>query len=235
MNGKKENSEQPLDEGQRKTAMEKQTARKRGRGVLLLMVVVILGLCAFCLGPDFISQLASGSGGAKELLFGKHLTGEIIKEQLVKQTKLVTYTKEFEVTINLSDNAKIPWTDLVVPGGKRELSIKVPVTVDITTDLEAMGIEYDDAENSAVITLPRSEIFRITPDISQLEDEGNVGLFRRKMTADEQKQMVLNAEDLAREHIDSDGLMELADHRAADIVTDMAKRLGVKHAETNFQ
>lgn len=210
-------------------------AKKRGRGVLTLFSLIVIAAVVY-FAPQITSlidarRMDEEEGAEVSAVFGKHMTAEVLKEKILQQAKLLTHTHEFDVRVYFQDNMNIPWTDFRLPGGKREFSVSVPVTVDMTTDLELMEIEYDERANAAKIFIPNSEPFRITPDISQLSSEEDIGLFRSKMTPEEQRWLVVEAEDTARNKVDESGVVVIANERASKLLTDMAKRLGVEYVE----
>ncbi|MBR4400472.1 MAG: DUF4230 domain-containing protein, partial [Synergistes sp.] len=97
---------------------------------------------------------------------GNTMTVAILKEKILEQQKLVTYTDTFEVSVESAlSKLNIPFTDTAVPGTKRQLRLTVPVTVDLTTDLQNMEVRYDAENNAASVTIPEAEIFRVTTDI----------------------------------------------------------------------
>ena len=97
------------------------------------------------------------------------MTVAILKEKILEQQKLVTYTDTFEVSVESPlSRLNIPFTDTAVPGTKRQLRLTVPVTVDLTTDLQNMEVRYDAENNAASVTIPEAEIFRVTTDISNI-------------------------------------------------------------------
>ena len=64
-----------------------------------------------------------------------------------------------------------------------------------------MEVSYDEENDAASVTIPEAEIFRITPDVSNMKDAQEIGFFRNKMTAEEQQAMLIEAERSARAQI----------------------------------
>ncbi len=164
------------------------------------------------------------------------MTVAILKEKILEQQKLVTYTDRFEISVESSlSKLNIPFTDTALPGTKRQFRLTVPVTVDLTTDLQNMEVIYDAENDAASVTIPEAEIFRITPDVSNMRDAQEIGFFRNRMTADEQQAMLIEAGRSARAQIYERNYISFANQRAGNLLEEMIKRFGVKYAEVKVR
>ena len=168
------------------------------------------------------------------------MTGAALKKKILEQYKLVTYTDTFEVSVESAlSKLNIPFTDKAVPGTKRQFRLTVPVTVDITTDLQNMEVRYDAENNAASVTIPEAEIFRVTTDISNIRLEQEIGFIRNlwdgEVTAGEQQAMLVEAENKARAQTLESGYIPFANRRARNLLEGMIKRFGVKYVEVNVR
>ena len=87
------------------------------------------------------------------------ITTEIIKQEIIKNSTLVVYTQETTVTISSNDDKKFWFTNLKIPGTTRELKVTIPVTIDITRDLDDMVVKYN---NQLELADKRPEISSLT-------------------------------------------------------------------------
>lgn len=211
--------------------------RKRGHGIFAAIGIAAVAAGAIYLAPHLSQQFASSGSEPHEAapIFKEYLTAEILKERILKQCKLVTYTHEDTVKVSDSDNINIPFTDYGAPGLGREFSITVPVTVDLTTDLDQMEIELDSAAQAASIVIPCSKIFRITSDVENIEADEDIGIFRSKMTAEEQKWLIVRAEEEAENKVEANDVYVTANERAGEIIKSIAKDFGVKYVDISIK
>ena len=226
-----EGNEEGKKEAISKNEGKSEAAQNRGRTILALCIAAIALACFVFPLNTLKGNFFSSPEEAERQLEKKRLTAAVIKDKLIQQSKLITYSEEFVVRLNFSNNGKIPWTNFKFPGGKREFSMIIPITVDITTDLEKLEVEFNEDTDTVSVACPFSEIFRITPDLSRLETTEDIGLFRSKMTAEEQKQLILEAEKVAEEAIEEKDMIDIANMRAQKTLTELVKKMGVKNVE----
>ena len=212
-----------------------------GRQKAILIIAAIATLLILCFFPMLllvvvpVGALLWYLSNKQKSSHKKRITAAVIKEAFVKQMQLVVYTYETEIQVNFEDNVMVPSTDVAVPGGQRKFSITIPVTADMSIDLEKMKVAYNEENRSAVITLPSSKIFRISTDMEKYKVSEDVGVLRCKMTADEQKQFLLYAQNSVKDRISERELAELANERARTYVASFAAGLGVKTADIHFK
>ena len=217
-----------------------ESAEKRKHGKALFIILALAAAAAlFIQGSHLLKLPLPGCLSESEGLSPRPkntMTVAILKEKILEQQKLVTYTDTLEVSIESAlSKLNIPFTDTAVPGTKRQFRLTVPVTVDLTTDLQNMEVSYDEENDAASVTIPEAEIFRITPDVSNMRDAQEIGFFRNKMTAEEQQAMLIEAERSARAQIYERNYISFANQRARDLLEEMRKRFGVKYVEVKVR
>lgn len=211
--------------------------RNNGKNFFILILIAAAAFIFFGYGPDIQNPFARGENARQNKKPAQSImTVEILKEKILEQQKLVTYTDMLEVSVESSlSRLNIPFTKLGVPGTTRQFRVTVPVTVDLTTDLQNMEISYNEEEDTAYLKIPEAEVFRVTPDISNMRDRQDIGFFRSKMTAEEQQAMIIEAERAARAEIYERNYIAFANQRAKTLLEEMVKRLGIKHAEVEVR
>lgn len=212
------------------------SSKRRKLGKTLFIILVLAAVAALFIQGSHLLKLPlrgclSESEGLRPSLRST-MTVEILKEKILEQQKLVTYTDKFEISVESSlSKLNIPFTDAALPGTKRQFKLTVPVTADLTTDLQNMEIRYDEEENTAYLKIPEAEIFRVTPEVSNIRNNQDIGFFRSKMTAEEQQAMLIEVERTARAEIYEKNYISFANQRARSLLEEMVKRFGVKHVE----
>ena len=232
-NRREENTKEEVSESE-------ESAEKRKHGKALFIILALAAAAAlFIQGSQLLKRPLPGCLSESEGLSPRPkntMTVAILKEKILEQQKLVTYTDTLEVSIESAlSKLNIPFTDTAVPGTKRQFRLTVPVTVDLTTDLQNMEVSYDEENDAASVTIPEAEIFRITPDVSNMRDAQEIGFFRNKMTAEEQQAMLIEAERFARAQIYERNYISFANQRARDLLEEMIKRFGVKYVEVKVR
>ena len=245
MEEKDKNSIVPEEENRREENAKEEvrdngeSAEKRKHGKALFIILALAAAALFIQGSHLLKLPLPGCLSESEGLSPRPkntMTVAILKEKILEQQKLVTYTDTLEVSIESAlSKLNIPFTDTAVPGTKRQFRLTVPVTVDLTTDLQNMEVSYDEENDAASVTIPEAEIFRITPDVSNMRDAQEIGFFRNKMTADEQQAMLIEAERSARAQIYERNYISFANQRARNLLEEMIKRFGVKYVEVKVR
>ena len=153
----------------------------------------------------------------------------IISEELSNVRELVTVRKNFTSTISLTEDKKIPYFNVRMPGSHRKFLMTYSGTITCGCDLD--GIQYARAGNRVKIFVPRSEILDAYADVNSfnihLQDSG---LLAKNIQLGEQNKLL--AEDLAtqKQCALQEGITAQADDNVRQILTTIISRRGLNQA-----
>ncbi|AMA71907.1 MULTISPECIES: DUF4230 domain-containing protein [Aneurinibacillus] len=179
----------------------------------------------FVLGCIIIgSGIWAGSG-----MFGaSRVTSQTVVQEIQELSYLTTAEVVMMTTLEGEDAYR--FYNIELPGTKRFFHIDVPAKILVGIDLKKVtpsDIRIDETNKQITITLPRADFLQAPNiDINKVKVFTDEGIFREKMTPEEQREFLIRAQDKLRQEAVGSGVLRTAEDRAVRVLQQIYKPVG---------
>lgn len=141
----------------------------------------------------------------------------VIMEGIENVSELSTVKSSFQSMIEYSSESG-KFLGVSIPGTQKKFMLQYNGTIKCGCDLKKVKVVYDEDNNRAKITLPRSEVLDIYADFQSIRMHDNSGIFTSVKPTEQNAEIIADLENVKKEKI-NDGMLALADKNMKELVS----------------
>lgn len=141
----------------------------------------------------------------------------VIMEGIENVSELSTVKSSFQSMIEYSSESG-KFFGMSIPGTQKKFMLQYNGTIKCGCDLKKVKVVYDEDNNRAKITLPRSEVLDIYADFQSIRMHDNSGIFTSVKPTEQNAEIIADLENVKKEKI-NDGMLALADKNMKELVS----------------
>lgn len=155
----------------------------------------------------------------------------IISEEIRNVRELVTVRKNFTSVISFSEDKKIPFLNVHMPGSDRKFLMNYSGTITCGCDLDKIRFSKDEMSNRVRITVPNSQILDMYADVSSFKiSYKDTGLLAEDIKIEEQNEFVKADLEVQKQNALQEGILNRANEDVRQMLTAIISKRGLNRS-----
>lgn len=155
----------------------------------------------------------------------------IVSEEIKNVRELVTVRKNFTSVISFSDDKKIPFFKVHMPGTDRKFLMNYSGTITCGCDLDKIYFSKDELSNRVKIIVPNSQILDMYADVSSFKiHHQDSGILAADIKIEEQNEFVAADLEVQKQHALQEGILNRANENVQQMLTAIIARRGISQS-----
>ena len=195
-------------------------------GVTLAFCVVLIGMTGTAV---YFHMKRKKKDEPKPLSFQQMQT--IVSEEIKNVRELVTVRKNFTSVISFSDDKKIPFFKVHMPGTNRKLLMDYSGTIVCGCDLEKITFSQNESGSRVKIIVPQSQILDMYADVRSFKvHHKDAGILADDIKIEDQSDLIAADLEIQKQHALQEGLLSRADENVRQMLTAIIARRGLNQS-----